>query len=327
MTRSGTFKLVRLLVSVGLIAFLVYRLDLKEVGGHFGDLAVLPLCLAALADFGVIFVNSLRWRVLLGARGIRSSQARLLYYYLVGNFFSAFLPTAVGGDVVRVVGLSGGKDRRADVFASVLVERLLGFFVLLPLGLCAIPFMGRERVDWGVIVTVWAIAGLIFLVAFIVMLRPVARQLSRILDPLLRPFDRFKARERIERAYEAVVSYRCCRPALVKGFFISAISRLLWITGCYMVARAFSIDLDFPTLLLVVPIVELARMIPISISGIGVREATFVALLGQFGVPDSLAFAYSVVVYLVFMLFALIGGVLYAGGQFASKDMGVSHES
>ncbi len=320
MTRSGTFKAMRLLVSVGLIAYLIYRLDLDEVGGHFRGLAVLPLCLAALADFGVILVNSLRWRVLLRARGIHSSQARLLYYYLVGNFFSAFLPTAVGGDVVRVVGLSKGTPRRADVFASVLVERLLGFFVLLPIGLCAIPFVGGERVDWGVIATVWVIAGLIFLLAFIVMLRPVARQLSRVLDPLLRPFDRFKARERIERAYEAVVSYRCCRPALIQGFFISVLSRLLWITGCYMVARAFSIDLSFPTLLLVVPIVELARMIPISISGIGVREATFVALLRQFGVADSLGFAYSVVVYIVFMLFALIGGLLYAGKQFTLKD-------
>lgn len=321
MTRSGTFKAVRLLVSVGLIAFLVYRLDLNEIGGHFRGLAVLPLCLAALADFGVIFVNSLRWRVLLAAKGIRASQARLLYYYLVGNFFSAFLPTAVGGDVVRVMGLSARTDRRAGVFASVLVERLLGFFVLLPIGLCAIPFVGRERVDWGVIAAVWAIAALIFLTAFIVMLRPVARQLSRVLDPLLSPFGRFRARERIERAYEAVVSYRCCRGALVQGLLISAVSRLLWITGCYMVARAFSIDLAFPTLLLVVPIVELARMIPISISGIGVREATFVALLSQFGVADSLGFAYSVVVYVVFMLFALVGGLLYAGRQLTLKDM------
>jgi len=322
MTRSGTFKLVRLFVSVGLITFLVYRLDLSEVGGHLKGLAVLPLFLAALADFGVIFINSLRWRVLLAARGIRASQARLLYYYLVGNFFSAFLPTAVGGDVVRVVGLSAGTDRRADVFASVLVERLLGFFVLLPLGLCAIPFIGRDQVDWGVIVTVWAIAGLFFLVAFVVMLRPVARQLLRILDPLLRPFGRFKVREKIEHTYEAVVSYKCCWPALVKGFLISAVSRLFWITGCYLVARAFSIDIGFPTLLLVVPIVELSRMIPISISGIGVREATFVALLSQFGVDGTLAFTYSVVVYLVFMLFALIGGLLYSGKQLISEDMG-----
>jgi uncharacterized membrane protein YbhN (UPF0104 family) len=95
----------------------------------------------------------------------------------------------------------------------------------------------------------------------------------------------------------------------------------LWISGCYLIARAFSIDLGFPSLLMVVPIVELARMIPISISGIGVREATFVALLGRFGVDGTLAFTYSVVVYLVFMLFALIGGLLYAGGQLKPEDM------
>jgi hypothetical protein len=309
------------LVSVGLIAFLIHRLDLEEAGRYLGGLAVLPLLLAALADFGVIFTNSLRWRVLLAARGMRPSRGRLLYYYLVGNFFSVFLPTAVGGDIVRVVGLSAGTNRRADVFASVLVERLMGFFVLLPLGLCAIPFISHERVDWSVIVTVWAVAGLFFLAAFILMLRPVAKRLLRILDPLLRPLGRFRVLEKTEHAYEAVLMYGCCRPALVKGFLISSVSRLFWITGCYLVARAFSIDIGFPVLLLVVPIVELARMVPISISGIGVREAAFVALLGQFGVDDTLAFTYSVVVYLVFMLFALIGGLLYAGRQLRPEDM------
>jgi uncharacterized protein (TIRG00374 family) len=320
MTKSGAFKIVRIAVSVGLIAFLIYKLDLRDVAGHFKGVKVLPLCLAAAMDFGMILTNSLRWSLLLGAKGISSSQLKLLYYYLVGNFFSAFLPTSVGGDVVRVVGMSAETGRRADVFASVVVERLLGFFVLLPIGLCALPFIAREQVEWSLILTVWIVAGLLFLAAYVLLLRPVARRFSRVLAPLLRLLRRFRARERLERAYEAVVSYNSSRPALYKGFAISVLSRLLWISGCFLVARAFSIELSYTSLLLVVPIVELARMVPISVSGIGVREATFVAMLKPFGVPDSLGFAYSVAVYVIFMLFALIGGLLYATRQFTKES-------
>jgi hypothetical protein len=320
MTRSTALKLIRLVVSVGLIAFLITKLDLGETADHLRHAALVPIVLAAIIDFGMIAVNSLRWRVLLAAKGVRVKQADLLYYYLVGNFFSAFLPTSVGGDVVRVVGLGGGSERRADVLASVVVERLLGFFVLLPLGLAALPFVGRDLLEWNLVVTVWIVAGIVFVGAYVILLRPVARRLSRVLSPILRLLQRFKARERLEKAYEAVVSYRNCRGALYHGLALSLVSRLLWISGCLLIARAFSLEIDFPTLLLIVPIVELARMIPISISGLGVREATFVAMLRQFGVEDSLGFAYSVVVYAVFALFALVGGVLYGTGQFANKS-------
>jgi uncharacterized protein (TIRG00374 family) len=296
MNRSKGFKIIRLIVSVGLIAFLIHRLDIGEVGRHLKGVAVIPLVLAALADFAMISTNSLRWATLLRAREIRVPQVRLLYYYLVGNFFSAFLPTSVGGDVVRVVGMSTETERRADVLASVVVERLLGFFVLLPIGLAALPFVGRDLLEWRLVVTVWVIAGLIFAAAYVVLLRPVARRLSKLLGPLFTLLDRFRARERVENAYEAIVSYRSCRRAVGQGLALSLVSRLLWISGCFLVARAFSLD------------------------GIGVREATFVAMLGQFGVEESLAFAYSVAVYVVFMVFALVGGLLYGTGQFLKRS-------
>jgi uncharacterized protein (TIRG00374 family) len=320
MVSPWALKIYRLLVSVGLIVFLIHRLDLGEVANHLRFIAVVPLILAALLDFAMIGANSLRWSLLLRAKGMHFSQTRLLYFYLVGNFFSAFLPTSVGGDFVRVVGLSTDTDRRADVLASVVVERLLGFFVLLPMGLLAIPLVGRQLVDWKLMLTVWLLAGAIFVAAFVVLQRPVARRLSRVLDPLLGLFGRFKARERMGSAYEAIVTYGSCRWAISAGLALSVVSRLLWIGGCFLIGRAFSLNLSFAALLLIVPLVELARMIPISISGLGVREAAFVAMLRQFGVEDSLGFAYAVVVYVVFMLLALVGGLLYGTRQFMTRS-------
>jgi uncharacterized protein (TIRG00374 family) len=315
MKRSSILKVVRPVVGVGLIVFLVTRHDIGEIAGHFKRAEVVPIILAAVMDFTMIAVNSLRWRVLLAAKGIRVGQAKLLYYYLVGNFVSAALPTSIGGDFVRIVGIGNATGRRADAFGSVVVDRLLGFAVLLPLGLVALPFVGRDLANWGVVLKVWVVAALLFLCAYVVLLRPVARRLSVLLGPLLNLLERFKARDRLERAYSAVVGYSCCRRAVLQGLALSVVSKLFWMYGCFLVAEAFSLDIGFPSLLLIVPIVEIARMIPISVSGLGVREATFVFMLGQFGVDEGLAFAYSVVVYVVFTFFALVGGLLYGSAQ------------
>jgi uncharacterized membrane protein YbhN (UPF0104 family) len=73
-------------------------------------------------------------------------------------------------------------------------------------------------------------------------------------------------------------------------------------------------------LLLIVPIVEIARMIPVSLSGLGVREAAFVFMLAQFGVDEGLGLAYALVVYAVFTALALVGGLLYGAAQLVRKS-------
>lgn len=320
MKRSTIFKITRLVVGVGLIAFLVTRQDLGEIAGHFKRVHILPIVLAGIVDFVMVALNSIRWRVLLAAKGIKVGQAKLLYYYLVGNFFSAALPTSVGGDFVRVVGIGGETGRRADVFGSVVVDRLLGFAALLPLGLLSMPFVGNDLTKWDEVIRLWVVAALLFVCAYLMMLRPVAGRLFAMLGPLLNLLERFKARDRLERAYQAIVSYDRCRGAVFQGMLLSVLSRLLWIYGCFLIARAFSLNIGFMPLLLIVPIVEIARMIPVSLSGLGVREAAFVFMLSQFGVDEGLGLAYALVVYAVFTALALVGGLLYGAAQLVRKS-------
>jgi uncharacterized protein (TIRG00374 family) len=320
MNRSLALKLLRFAVSAGLIVYLVVRLNLGQILGHLRTVAFLPLVWAAVMVFGMILGNSVRWKVLLRARGMDIPLGRLVYYYLMGIFFSSFLPTSVGGDFARAIAVSGDTGRPADALASVIVERLMGFFVLLPLGLVSIPFVAGELKEWRLVITVGFITAATFAGLYVILQRPVARRLSRLLGPVLGLLGRFRARERLESAYEAVVTYKDCRQAVLGGVGLSVLSRLSWICGCYFVGRAFSIELSLASLLLIVPVVEFLRLVPVSISGIGIREAAFVAMLRQFGVEDSMGFAFSVVVYAVFFGFALVGGVLYGTRQFVSKS-------
>lgn len=307
--------IARLIVSVGLIVFLIHKLDVTKIASHLKGLAILPLVLAALMDFIMIVVQAWRWSILLKARGICIRMATLAYYYLVSIFFSAFLPTSIGGDFARIVAVSTATERRADAVASIVVERIMGFFVLLPVSLAAVPFVAGELKEWRLIL-IAEVVGLVIVLGFLLLLvRPVARLFSRVLKPVFRLLKRFRVRERMERIYGAIVIYRDSRAALLKGLALSVGSRLLWVAACYFVGRAFSLSLSLPALLVIAPIVELVRMIPMSLGGIGLREGAFALMLAQFGVETSLGFSFGIIVYAVFFVFAILGGTLYGLGS------------
>lgn len=81
----------------------------------------------------------------------------------------------------------------------------------------------------------------------------------------------------------------------------------------FLVARAFGMVVSVWTLFLFIPVATAALLVPISISGLGVREGIFVALLGQVGVSAAHATAFSLAWYSLDFALALAGGVIYFG--------------
>ena len=97
----GLSSLLKLVISLALLALILSRVGWRETVRTLSG-AHLPYLLAALAVHLVSIVGrALRWRLLVDALGMRFSLSRLTELYFVGAFFSTFLPTEVGGDVVR----------------------------------------------------------------------------------------------------------------------------------------------------------------------------------------------------------------------------------
>ena len=137
-TWRGLWRWLRPLFGLGLLAFLLWRVDWQELTRIVSQASVGYVGVALLIELFNVMPRGLRWRALLVTQGTREPFLRLLAIYLVGSFFNNFLPSNVGGDSVRMLRLGQLTGRGADAASSVLVERLCGLLAVLLMGVAAV---------------------------------------------------------------------------------------------------------------------------------------------------------------------------------------------
>ncbi len=305
-------KWFRLMVSAALLTFVISRIDRRQLGPILSSIDLRLLLLAQVANFVMLGLNALRWWVMLRAQGTRISLALANYYYLFGAFFNSFMPTSVGGDLVRVVAASEHTGRKSVTLASVAVERLLGFFTLVPVSLVGIALTFREFQRPQLLLFLELIALATFVLVGVLLNERVARGILRFLRPVFTRIPRVDLETKLESVYDAVRLYGKKRRTLLVGFLISLVSRTVWIFGCYLVAVGLGMaTVTMARLCTVIPLVELARMAPISLGGLGVREGTFAGLMSQYDVAATPAIILSVLFYLLSLVNGLTGGCVY----------------
>ena len=310
MTRQRLSPLLRLAVSVGLLA-LLFRwggADLSAVAARLRGARPGPLLIAFLlyAILGSL-VRGFRWQALIAALGQRVPVARTTELFLVGTFFNQFLPTGIGGDVVRTLILARDGLGRARAASTVIVDRAIGILMLLAAGLVALLVAhDRAPVEVAVLLVGAILAG----VGGSIGLLSAHRWRARLVG--VRLVGRLATAGPIARFVDAFAEYGP-RPLALSAAWSTAFTGLL-IGANVAVARALGIhQADLLDWALVVPLVALSSLLP-SVGGWGVREWTYVGLLGTLQPPVSadMATAISVLFGAMNLTLAATGGVLSA---------------
>jgi uncharacterized membrane protein YbhN (UPF0104 family) len=218
-----------------------------------------------------------KWGILLAAQGLMRSLGELIRIYFVASFYGSFLPTGVGGDLIRVIQVKRGKEEVGRATASVVMERLLGFIasailVVICLGIFVLG-VRRDLVP---------VLGVVLLV----LLAGVAG-LAWVLHGRLPA--------RVARFAEAFRAYAGHRRALLSFTGLSLIEQLAPVLANYAVARALGLDLSFTAAFIIIPIVIFVVRIPISLDGLGVQEGLYVTLFAYAGLSPSESFLLSLV--------------------------------
>jgi glycosyltransferase 2 family protein len=306
--RNRTLRLVATLVVTGLCtAYLVWKIDLGQTL-HVLAGAELGYFVAAVAIMiGSVWPMAWRWQQLLRARGIHDPLSWLTRAYFVAYTAGQLLPTAVGGDAVRIYETARRHTGRGgDVAGSVLLERALGGAATLTLA--AVGFVlaiGRYPVGpylW--IEGAFVIGTIVLAVALF----------SRRVRPLLAktvPFLRVIRLERpIRAAYEGIHAYRD-HPGLLLGVFsLTLVVQAVRVLAIWFAGLAVGVDLSPRPYYVMGPLLFLVLLVPFSVNGIAVRETFFVSFLGRLGVSADEAFATGFLFFVVTLCLSLPGALL-----------------
>ena len=301
---------LRILFGAGLLGLLLAWVDWERSAEILGGAQLSFVAAATLAVVAGMVFSSWKWLLLLRANQIPLRARSALECYWIGNFFSNYLPTNVGGDVVRYA-LLRKFGRPAEVAASLLVERLMGFLVLV--GLVALALFARPAyyAIHGLQVVLWlAVAGAGIAIAVLLTAgRPVLRATERWAEGGDGLIGRWLPRVRSLAA--AVETYRRRPRTLALAVLLSVGFYAVLIGFHYLVLRAVGIDLGLLEVAFLAPVIPFVSLLPVSLNAIGLAEGAFVLFYHQAGVSTEAALAAAILRRLILLGVSLIGGALW----------------
>jgi uncharacterized protein (TIRG00374 family) len=308
---------LRVVVSVGLLAFLFYKEGPGKIVGAIQAADPLMVGLIFLLMFAEHLHGTYKWMILLRHTSSNVPFWPLLRIRYLSAFIGIFGLGAVTIELVRMYGLARYTSDLAMSFTSILMDRLLGLTGLSLMILFGVVMESRSRVEG---IEFWAFAALLVIFSgWLAIMNPGFRSLT---DKMLSPRWLAKVRDKQNKVYMSLDTYRG-RPGLMAWAMVqSLIFNVLRILVVWAGAMAVGIDVPMYAYFIVVPAVIFAMLVPISMSGWGVREAMFVALLPLYGANPDKVLAMSLLVGVCAVLSTTPGAVILITGMGTPKPNG-----
>ncbi len=336
--------LLRVLVSVGILAYLFNSIFHKEAASYFESQGIdsdalnwadrarivwsvgpqsLWLALQkikALWFVGAVicagipsFICVFRWRWILHVQGLDIKFPRAFSITFIGMFFNAFMLGSTGGDVVKAWYVAHETHhKKAEAVATVVVDRLIGLLALFIITLIMMGIFYHRVFDdpklmWFSVVTLNVVLFTV-LATVIGLWRGFADKFPG-LRAWLQRLPRYDALRRMVDAYRVYASHPV---VLTKTLLISFVVHFFSMLSIWCVGRGLGISsAKFLDYFLYLPIINSVTAVPITISGFGVREGMYIKMFHEVGVAEPVALVMSLLGYLAALFWSIVGAFFY----------------
>ena len=277
MSASKRAFLFRLLLSVVALILVARLVSGRELLAELRQADPGPLFLAVAVSLADRVMMAWKWRMLLKGVGIQRPLGEAIRVYFLGTFYGSFLPTGVGGDLIRVWQVAENREQVGAATASVIMERAIGLIAsaLLVVG-CLWFLVERTRPDLSHLLLVVAIS------------------LGLAIGGLLWVLHG-KLPARLERVASVFRRYSG-QPALLGRFFVlTFLEQLFPVVACYAIGQGLGYSVSFWEFLVIIPVTLFFARIPISIDGLGGVEGLYVFLFAHAGLVPTESFLLALV--------------------------------
>ncbi len=309
--RKYTVFALKILVTTALLLWILLSLDPGKIRDNLSGLEKERIAALILLHWITQAITAQRWRVIAGSMGMAGSYGAFLRMHFAGMFFSIGLPSLVGGDAIKAYAASrrAGRPLSAGI-ASVLQDRAVGLIVLLAYGTAAVllrPLAWRGIPLSLAYASLWLATGALFWL----FLRSERLAISW-LDSL--------SYGAVRRSLQKLAEFHCAWTAT--NLSSGGVAQILLLSLCnsafvifivYQICSAARIPVALGGVAVLVPLIDVLTMIPISISGIGIREWCFVQLFPVMGMSREAALGVALIASSLLMLRNISGAFLVPG--------------
>ncbi len=307
--KTGLLIALKILISVGLISWLLSRADLSQIWQTIQAANYSLLALSFVIFYIGYFLTAKRLQLLLRALGVTARLWTLVQSFSIAILFNNFLPSTIGGDAYRMYDcfrLGAGKSRAITV---VFIDRVIGLSALILLA-SAVSLFATEVAQQipllrlflfgalsGVLVLAWIIfgSGGKALMRLTQGRHPLMKVAHGIMGKLYYGFQLFEGRSDV----------------MLKAVGLSLLLQTNVVVHSLIVAKALNIEIPVLAMFIIIPLAYLIMTAPISINGIGLRESIFVFFFGLYGVPQEQALAFSFISFGMILAQGVIGGIVF----------------
>lgn len=303
------WPIVRILVALLIIYLLLQRINLKSAIAMLMRVDPLWLSFAFLTFFLFVLISVIRWKILLDAKELFFSNGYLLKVYFISLFFNNLLPTAIGGDVMRVAYTKKKESGIGQALAVILFDRVIGFVGLFAFALIATFLFFIFRNPGGREYLALNLFGFVFLFALTALL--ISDQAYRLFRRFWLKLKFWRLGERIDSFAAKLKGFANNFSALFFSFLLSLLVQLFLSLVWYFSGLAINKTLSPLYYFLYIPLINVITMVPITFGGLGIREGSFVYLFQRVGLTKEEAMGVSLLFLFANYLHSLIGGLTF----------------
>jgi uncharacterized protein (TIRG00374 family) len=306
---------------VGLIGLIIITYYVSEEDSLLETILGVDLLLVFFAlslNLFATFVKAMRWWLVIKASNIDISLQRLFGTYLVGSFFTQFMPgSSIGGDAMRMMEMGADSGRMLMSVSSVLVERAIGLitiFVSASLILILLPTEGLTPEVYFFVhaITVVGVTGLIIL-RFGWFIDRIDRILTRI--------KLGKVAAKLKTLSEALQGQLGHGRMLLNMVMLSFVANACTMSAAYLGLLAVDAVVPYFSFIPLIALTVAIEVIPISPGSLGLREAAYVAFLtGILGVTESQSLTTALIVRGIGFTIGALGGFVFIARALESNS-------
>ncbi|MFH1768973.1 MAG: lysylphosphatidylglycerol synthase transmembrane domain-containing protein [Candidatus Omnitrophota bacterium] len=299
------FFILKIAVSLGIVFALFKYIPYSKLIALFVESNKLYIALSFLVFFLSYVLGVMRWQFILNAMSIAASFREVFCVSFAGYFFNLFFPSIIAGDAFKSLAITSRYKQGFKTVSSVVMDRFSGLVALCLIVLVAYPLGGYLVGEKDILLAVLIFSAVTIGSIFILLNEAFFRFIEKYLG-------RSSFGKKIKNLYEEFFFFRKNIGVFIKSIIYSIFIQVGSCLIFYLLARAFHVNPPLKYFFILIPFIQFIGTIPLTIAGMGTRDAATIYFLAKIGVPGSVAMSVSLIVLSFIVFSGIAGGVIYA---------------